>query len=98
MRIDYSLPGRLTTFADAQLETVAALPGDPIALCRAAQGLVVDANVVRGLPDSRAMLRFDAPQTAVTPGQAVVFYDGETVLGGGWIDGADVSEDERVLA
>jgi tRNA-specific 2-thiouridylase len=29
---------------------------------------------------------FDTPQIAVTPGQAVVFYDGDTVLGGGWID------------
>jgi tRNA-specific 2-thiouridylase len=29
--------------------------------------------------------RFDQPQPAVTPGQAAVLYDGETVLGGGWI-------------
>jgi tRNA-uridine 2-sulfurtransferase len=29
---------------------------------------------------------FDTPQSAVTPGQAVVFYDGDVVLGGGWID------------
>lgn len=29
---------------------------------------------------------FDAPQTAVTPGQAVVCYDGDIVLGGGWIE------------
>ena len=34
----------------------------------------------------RAELEFDAPQTAITPGQAVVFYDGDEVLGGGWID------------
>ena len=33
-----------------------------------------------------AELVFDAPQIAVTPGQAVVFYDGDVVVGGGWID------------
>lgn len=32
-----------------------------------------------------ATIRFDAPVEAVTPGQAAVFYDGERVLGGGWI-------------
>jgi tRNA-specific 2-thiouridylase len=30
-------------------------------------------------------VKFDAPQRAITPGQAVVFYDGETVVGGGII-------------
>jgi tRNA-specific 2-thiouridylase len=35
---------------------------------------------------SRAHVAFDEPQMAITPGQAVVFYDGEEVLGGGWID------------
>ncbi|MCM3879408.1 MAG: tRNA 2-thiouridine(34) synthase MnmA [Vicinamibacterales bacterium] len=34
----------------------------------------------------RAALEFDTPQIAVTPGQAVVFYDGDVVVGGGWID------------
>jgi tRNA-specific 2-thiouridylase len=33
-----------------------------------------------------AHVEFDAPQSAITPGQAVVFYDGEEVAGGGWID------------
>jgi tRNA-specific 2-thiouridylase len=34
----------------------------------------------------RAEVVFDAPQRAVTPGQAVVFYDGEVCLGGGFIE------------
>lgn len=36
-------------------------------------------------PDGTAIVRFDSPQNAVTPGQAAVFYDGEVVTGGGWI-------------
>jgi tRNA-specific 2-thiouridylase len=31
-------------------------------------------------------VRFDEPQSAITPGQAVVLYDGDLVLGGGWIE------------
>lgn len=43
---------------------------------------------VRALDDGRAELEFETPQSAITPGQAVVFYDGDVVVGGGWIDAA----------
>ena len=33
-----------------------------------------------------AAFTFDEPQNAVTPGQAVVFYDGDEVIAGGWIE------------
>jgi tRNA-specific 2-thiouridylase len=35
--------------------------------------------------DARALITFEEPQRAITPGQATVFYCGEEVLGGGWI-------------
>ena len=34
------------------------------------------------------VVAFDEPQSAITPGQAVVLYDGDVVLGGGWIESA----------
>ena len=38
------------------------------------------------LPEGRLEVKFDEPQNGVAPGQAVVCYHGEQVLGGGWID------------
>ncbi|MCG3123138.1 MAG: tRNA-specific 2-thiouridylase MnmA [Phycisphaerales bacterium] len=64
------------------------------------------AGRVRVLPDDardtpsgrrgRFEVRFDQPQSAVAPGQAVVLYDGDTVLGGGWIDRTAGVGDESV--
>lgn len=45
-----------------------------------------EATLMPASGDTRVEVRFDAPQRAVTPGQAAVFYDGDLLLGGGWID------------
>ena len=36
--------------------------------------------------ENLARITFEVPQRAVTPGQAAVFYDGDVLLGGGWIN------------
>jgi tRNA-specific 2-thiouridylase len=42
-------------------------------------------STVTPLENNRARIRLHDPQRAVTPGQAAVIYDGDIVLGGGWI-------------
>ncbi|MDR0382016.1 MAG: tRNA 2-thiouridine(34) synthase MnmA [Oscillospiraceae bacterium] len=44
---------------------------------------------VRQLDEDTLQVTFDTPQRAVTPGQAVVLYDGDTVLGGGTIEATE---------
>ena len=44
------------------------------------------AATISPLAGGRVEVRFDEPQRAVTPGQGVVFYDGDLVLAGGWIE------------
>jgi tRNA-uridine 2-sulfurtransferase len=43
---------------------------------------------VEALPGLRARITFDAPQRAITPGQAAVIYDRDVLLAGGWIEHA----------
>lgn len=42
--------------------------------------------LVEVLDDDRARIVFEQPEPAVAPGQAAVVYNGDEVLGGGWID------------
>ena len=44
------------------------------------------ATLAPGPNPARVEVRFEQPQRAVTPGQAAVFYDGDVVVGGGWIE------------
>mgnify|MGYP001094564714 CR=1 FL=1 len=48
--------------------------------------VAASATVFSTADPARVEVRFDEPQRAVTPGQAAVFYDGDLVLGGGWIE------------
>lgn len=64
-------------------------PEGPVA-CEAkvrSRGEAAEALVIPLGPE-RVKVAFAEPQRAVTPGQAVVFYRGDEVLGGGWIDGS----------
>ena len=70
---------RLLTWP-AVLETL--LEGEDLAIRQAEWAM---SEVVAGSATT-ASLVFDTPQLAVTPGQAVVFYEGDDVVGGGWID------------
>ena len=43
------------------------------------------AAVIERSGEDEILVTFDEPQRAITPGQAAVFYDGDVVVGGGWI-------------
>ncbi|MEE9615234.1 MAG: tRNA 2-thiouridine(34) synthase MnmA [Thermodesulfobacteriota bacterium] len=43
---------------------------------------------VISIDGDRVELKFSTPEKAVAPGQAAVFYRGDELLGGGWIEGA----------
>jgi tRNA-specific 2-thiouridylase len=45
----------------------------------------VEANLLP-IGEKTAIVKFKNPQSAITPGQGAVFYKGEEVLGGGWIE------------
>jgi tRNA-uridine 2-sulfurtransferase len=60
-------------------------PGMAVAVKLRSTQLPVSATFYRSATSGDAELVLDAPAGAVAPGQAAVIYDGERVLGGGWI-------------
>lgn len=58
-------------------------PGETVLARIRHRGALIPASVEA--EDDRMTLRFRAPARAVAPGQAVVLYQGDEVLGGGWI-------------
>ena len=76
------------SLAASQLHWVAGAP--PALPCRGAAKVryrqTEQACLIGKIEGDSLRVDFDAPQRAVTPGQSVVFYDGETCLGGGIID------------
>jgi len=85
-------PLLMTRFLDAsQLHWIAGSPpGAPPLFCRARlrHRAPLERCEVTGLDGPSARIRFDRPQRAVTPGQAVVLYVADRCLGGGVIDRA----------
>ncbi|HLB91238.1 MAG TPA: tRNA 2-thiouridine(34) synthase MnmA [Terriglobales bacterium] len=47
------------------------------------------AALIESAAPNDVLVTFDEPQRALTPGQAAVFYDGDLVVGGGWIEASN---------
>jgi len=50
------------------------------------------------LDEKRVYVKFKEPQMAITPGQAIVFYEGDTVIGGGTIESVRKQDTAKTLA
>lgn len=81
------LDRRLALVRGVRWLVAAPAPGVPVAMqvkVRARHTAAQATLIADGSGSAR--LEFEAPVAAITPGQAAVFYDGELVLGGGWLD------------
>ena len=77
-----------TCFTASDVNWIASTPPtSPItAATRIRHRHAASSATVQRLEGNRAEVCFNEPQLAVTPGQAVVWYENDVILGGGWID------------
>ncbi len=61
------------------------IPGKDIVLSAKIRYSQTTAMCSFEIKDDKVVINFTEPQKAVTPGQAIVLYDGDRVVGGGWI-------------
>jgi tRNA-specific 2-thiouridylase len=62
-------------------------PDEPVRVTAKIRSRAAEASAtVTPMNSGRVRVEFDEPQRAIAPGQAVVFYRQDRVLGGGWID------------
>lgn len=79
--------GRTTLIArDINLISVAELKESMLITAKIRYKAPESPAVISPLPEGKAEVEFEHPQSAITPGQAVVFYDGDIVVGGGTIE------------
>jgi tRNA-specific 2-thiouridylase len=69
--INWIVPPEMIPFRNAHVKIRYNHPGSEASLSPKGEG--------------KFQVKFKVPQKAITPGQAAVFYDGETLLGGGWV-------------
>lgn len=62
-----------------------ATPEAPVKLTAKVRYSAKDVPVTLAVTDGIAKVEFDSPERAITPGQAIVFYDNDEVIGGGTI-------------
>ncbi len=53
-------------------------------------------GTIKQLSDSEIEVTFPAGREAITPGQAIVCYEGDDVVAGGWIHKVNVEMDEQL--
>jgi len=71
---------------DFNLISYAELPGEIAVTAKIRYNTKDSPALLSPLANNQAMVKFRSPQRAITPGQAVVCYEGEDVVGGGTID------------